>query len=305
LSAPRLLLAATAAALTVLFSGPSFAYCLTHTCDAKKEQCDFDPDTQCNVGGHPLYWASSMVTWSVQKDGSPRDGITAETLREVVQSAFSQWENVQCDGGHPKIHLEGYPTNDPFIVCAKPEYNQDQPNANVITFHDDTWPYAESGAETLALTTVYFNPNTGEIYDANVEINSNLQTFALSNAVYPTVDLNAVLTHELGHFLGLSHSSITSATMFSNYDEGMKTLEADDKAAICASLPPGRSTSDSDLPRHGFSTDCGVPEKGCCNSTIGGPAPSGQRLGLWAFGLGLCALVGRGRFKRSARALRR
>ncbi|MES1178984.1 MAG: matrixin family metalloprotease [Myxococcales bacterium] len=302
------LVSIAALGVSSFFSSHGFAYCLTHTCDVKKEMCDIEPGTLCNIGGKPLYWASSIVTWSIQKDGSALDGISAETLREVVENAFGRWEAADCGGGlHPKISLEGYPTGNPFIVCAKPEYNQNQPNANVITFHDSTWPYAESGAETLALTTVYFNPNSGEIYDANVEINSNLQTFALTDAQYPTVDLNSVLTHELGHFLGLSHSSITSATMFSNYDEGMKTLEADDVAAICASLPPGRDTVDSDLPRHGFSTDCGVAEKGCCSSTIGGPSPSGQRLGVWAFGLGLCAFAARSRLRRSGRpaALRR
>ncbi|MEO6601195.1 MAG: matrixin family metalloprotease [Polyangiaceae bacterium] len=307
MSSSRLLLCAALLGFCSLVSAHGFAFCLTHTCDAKSEDCGA-PVNNCNVTGNALYWASTIVTWSIQKDGSALDGISAETLREVVDNAFGRWEAADCGGGtHPKIRLEGYPTGDPFIVCAKPEYNQSEPNANVITFHDSTWPYAESGAETLALTTVYFNPDTGEIYDANVEINSNLQTFALSEAHYPTVDLNAVLTHELGHFLGLSHSSIPSATMFANYDEGMKTLEADDVAAICASLPPGRDTVDTDLPRHGFSTDCGVPEKGCCSSTIGGPSPSGQRLGLWAFGLGLCAFGARarGRLKRSGAALRR
>lgn len=305
MSSFRPFLGVAAFGFSVLFSAPSFAYCLTHTCDVKKETCETD-SSGCNIGGKALFWASSIVTWSIQKDGSPLLGISAETLREVVDNAFGRWEAADCGNGqHPKINLQGYPTDNPFINCGKPEYNQDQPNANVITFHDSTWPYTESGAETLALTTVYFNPNTGEIYDSNVEINSNLNKFALSDAMYPTADLNAVLTHELGHFLGLSHSAFSNATMYSNYDEGMKTLEVDDEQAICLSLPPDRATTDSDLPRHGFSTDCGVAEKGCCSSTIGGAAPSGQRLGLWAFGLGVCALLRRGRLRRSGPALRR
>lgn len=296
MSSLRRFVATAALGSSALLSSHGFAYCLTNTCDTKKEVCPNEPGTQCITGGHSLYWASSIVTWSIQKDGSLLDGISAETLREVVENAFDRWEAADCgDGQHPKIRLEAYPPQDPFIVCAKPEYNQDQPNANVITFHDSTWPYEESGAETLALTTVYFNPNTGEIYDANVEINSNQQTFALNDAQYPTVDLNSVLTHELGHFLGLSHSQLPTATMFSHYEESMKILDADDVAGICASLPPDRATTDSDLPRHGFSGDCSVPEKGCCSSTIGGPSPSGQGLGGWAFGLGLCALLSRAR----------
>jgi len=261
------------------------------------------PVSGCYTVGLPLYWASSKVSWDIQKDGSSKRHISAETLRSVVESAFSKWQNVECPGGKPSISLEPY--GDGYVECAKPEYNQTQPNANVITFHDDTWPYEELGAETLALTTVYFSAKTGEIYDANVEINSNQQEFALSDAASTEFDLNAVLTHELGHFLGLSHTIDQNATMFSNYQPGMSTLEADDEAAICDAFPPGRQAdTDSDTPRHGFSSQCSGPE-GCCASTIGGKVPPSGAVGLWLFGLGATAWIGRARFKRSARALRR
>jgi hypothetical protein len=324
LSPLRALSSSAAACIVLALAAQGHAFCLTRTCEPP-DQCKIVDG--CNMSGHVLFWASSTVSFDVQKDsscvknldrtcqlladGTPKIAITSDTLEQVVTTAFGTWMAADCgkdtqgNDTHPNIRLKDLGQ----IECAKPEYNKTGPNANVITFHDSTWPYStSSGADTLALTTVFFDGDTGEIYDANVEINSNLQTFALSDAQYPTVDLNSVLTHELGHFLGLSHSSFTSATMFSNYDEGMKTLESDDVAAICQSLPPGRDTVDTDLPRHGFSTDCGVAEKGCCSSTIGGPSPSGQRLGLWAFGLGLCAFVARGRrarLTRSVRALRR
>ncbi len=49
----------------------------------------------------------------------------------------------------------------------------------MITFHDGPWPYENTGAETLALTTVFFSPDTGEIYDANIELNSNEASFVI------------------------------------------------------------------------------------------------------------------------------
>jgi len=308
----RVLTGAAAFAFACALSANSAAYCLTYTCDMKKEHCLTDPDTGCNIGGTKLYWAAYTVSFDVQKDGSKRQDISAAQLESVVTSAFQRWVDVLCsDGNHPGIQLSNFG----LVTCAKPEYNTDQPNQNVITFHDSEWPY-ENTADTLALTTVFFKPDTGEIYDANIEINSyqpNLDEpprFALGpgQANSNQDDLNAVLTHEIGHFLGLSHSTDGNATMYSQYKPGMTTLEDDDIAAICESLPSARDMAPpgtpEGVPRHGFSRECGEPQSGCCSSTIGGNAPTNGPLALWAFGLGLAAWSGRGLAKRSARRKR-
>lgn len=302
MSCLRLLPSAAAAAFAFALSANSAAYCLTYTCDAKKEACPIE--NGCNVGGHPLYWASDVVSFDVQKDGSKRQDISYDQLHTVVTNAFQRWVDVVCeDGNHPSIVLADFGP----VSCNKPEYNKAQPNQNVITFHDAQWPYKNTGAETLALTTVFFNPETGEIYDANIELNSFDANFVLGDADADSQhdDLNAVLTHEIGHFLGLSHSGVSNATMFQSYQLGMSTLEDDDAAAICASLPPDRVAADPGnppgVPRHGFSTKCAADETGCCSSTIGGRAPSSGPLALWAFGLGALVWLGRGRAGRAAR----
>jgi hypothetical protein len=311
--------AAAGFVLAVATSGQ--AYCLTRTCDPKSEQCQVVDG--CNMSGKVLFWASSTVSFDIQKgssclknldrtcqllpDGTPKIAITADTLEQVVTTAFGTWEAANCaSGSHPNIRLKDLGQ----IDCAKPEYNKNGPNANVITFHDSPWPYSmSSGADTLALTTVFFDGDTGEIYDANVEINSNLDDFSVGASAGREDDLNAVLTHELGHFLGLSHTSVPQATMFATYMVGMSTLDTDDELAICASLPPNRLPTTTDYtPRHGWSSECGTPDKGCCTAAVGADGPRRSTLGLWAFGLGLCALLGRGRARlrrRSAPALPR
>jgi hypothetical protein len=307
----------------------SHAYCLTRTCEPP-DQCEIVDG--CNMSGHVLFWASSTVSFDVTKDssclrnldrtcqlsadGTPKVAITADTLEQVATSAFGTWEAADCGNGtHPSIRLKDLGQ----IDCAKPEYNKNGPNANVITFHDSAWPYSmSSGSDTLALTTVFFDGDTGEIYDANVEINSSLDNFSVGapsggeapmSQGLPPDDLNAVLTHELGHFLGLSHSSVEKSTMFQTYMVGMSTLDPDDELAICASLPPNRMPTTNDYtPRHGWSSECGTPDKGCCSAAVGADGPRRNTLGLWAFGLGLCALLGRGRARlkrRSAPALPR
>ncbi len=248
----RLLPRLAAASFAFALSAHSYAYCLTYTCDANKEDCPIDSQTGCNIGGKALYWASSIVSFDVQQDGSKLQNISYDQLHEVVVNAFQRWTNAPCDDSHgPSIKLADYGP----VACAKPEYNKSQPNQNVITFHDTKWPYKNTGAETLALTTVFFSPDTGEIYDANIEINSyqaegEPPRFVLGagEADAEHDDLNAVLTHEVGHFLGLSHSIVRDATMFASYEVGMTTLEDDDIAAICASLPPDRTTTDPGTP---------------------------------------------------------
>lgn len=294
-----------AATLTLALAGHSSAYCLTRTCDPSKpmSMCEFQGS--CNLSGNVLYWPNSCISFDVQKDGSPKLGISYDTIYGIVVDSFAKWANADCgDGTHPNFVA----TDLGAVDCAKPEYNKTQPNANVIAFHDASpWPHPNA-VDTLALTTVFFQGDSGEIYDANVEINSAEDTFSTDNSDAVAPELSAVLTHEIGHFLGLSHSDESAATMFSRYMPGMDTLEQDDIDGICLALAPDRSIkSDSCTPRHGFSGDCGTPETGCCATAVGSGASSSRTLGLFAFGLGLCAWTARLRFRRSGSrpALRR
>ena len=88
-------------------------------------------------------------------------------------------------------------------------------------------------------------------------------------------DLDFIITHEAGHFLGLSHSCRPDATMLATYtlgDTNLRTLRSDDVAGICEIYPPGGATEMCDpTPRHGFSADCGTDaqDRGCCATAPG------------------------------------
>lgn len=285
---------ATAASLVALLSSaPAFAYCRTTTCDPQTE-CDYDA-RGCTDVGLPLAWKSGCVPYSVHKKASPARNIDYDEVHEITERAFERWTRANCDGDTPSLAVRDMsPAN-----CSEPEYNSNDPNANVIMFRDSNWPYAGASA-TLALTTITFNYETGEIFDADIEVNSFKTPLTTSDSVV-NFDLESIITHEAGHFLGLSHSHIPSATMFVEYAHGdlsFRDLESDDEEGICAAYPPNRQVSNKACaPRHGFSPDCAEPEdSGCAIAN----APTGSKR-AWPFAMALAVAAGLGVRKRRRR----
>ncbi len=263
-------------------------YCRTKACDNQPAYDDVwqtTPDTPCqrdSVGclleGTPLYWPQNCISFSVQQDGSPAQSIDYGLAHATIEKAFEAWLNVDCGGG--AIPSFGVADFGP-AVCDHIEYNKDQPNANVFLFRDGSWPYAGQ-EDTLALTTITYNTENAQIYDADVEINSAQARFTFADDSAGTVDdLQAVLTHECGHFLGLSHDPVLGSSMYPEYSPGdlyQRTPDGDDIAGICEIYPPSDEVDVKHCaPRHGFSRDCAKPQSGGCSIRRTGDdgAPSG------------------------------
>lgn len=284
-------LAAFAASLATLVStAPAFAFCRTTTCDPQTE-CNYDSQG-CTTVGLPLTWKSGCVSYSVQRGASPFRNVDYETIHTIAERAFNRWTKVDCRGGTPSLST----SNLSPVNCGEPEYNSNNGNANVIMFRDQDWPYAGANA-TLALTTITFNYETGEIFDADIEVNSFKTPLTTSTTVVD-FDLESIITHEAGHFLGLSHSHIGTATMFVEYERGdlsFRDLAEDDEEGICATYPPDRPISSDDCrPRHGFSSDCAPPPDDGCS--IASTAPGAVR--GWPCALALVLGIGLGAARR-------
>ena len=274
---------ATVIALGILgIAADASAYCRSTTCRTTADhECETD-DNNCPIEGAKLFWPTSCVGFSFNQDAT-QDLDPDETFA-TLRKCFAAWTQVTCPGGgQASITLQ----EGPLVACHKSEYNKSGPNVNVILFQDDDWQYRTIDA-TLAKTSVTYNDDTGEIYDADIEINTanNDMTLDLPPA-HVSYDLQSIITHEAGHFIGIAHSPDDDAIMAPTYSPGSikRDLTADDIGAVCEIYPPNSGVVCNPTPRGGFSGTCDDPpaKKGLCAASPP-PAQTG--------GAGTTALLG-------------
>lgn len=109
----------------------------------------------------------------------------------------------------------------------------DGKNDVIVHFTDWSPPLATGAAGHTVLYTL-----GGRVVEADVHLNARDFEFAVG-AVAGKIDLQAILTHELGHVLGVGHSAETRATMNPGLPSGIaaRSLERDDVDAACALYP--------------------------------------------------------------------
>jgi hypothetical protein len=245
---------AAACSLTLLgHAGSAHGYCRTTTCKAdlgNPAECAIDANG-CAERGVALYWPSRCVPLAVNEKGSPLLGISAAEAETLVLGAASRWTRADCNGRPPSVTF----VDQGIVECGLVEYNAEGPNANVVLFRDTGW---EHDPLDLALTTVTFDVTDGKIHGADIELNSELIRQGYSDHV------GTIMTHEIGHVLGLAHSAVPGALMNADYAaNGITIATDDDEEGVCAVYPPGLEIPACDA-RKGFDSRCGGAVEGSC-----------------------------------------
>lgn len=287
-------------ALGLSLASPAAAFCRLTTKSPSAADGRPPPMGCIDDGGIALAWKRRCISYTLVP--SERLGIGLEDMRSVVDRSFSAWMQVQC-GGQPVPVVLGQ--TEQLGECSFAEYNRFGPNANTIAFAADWTTRGEDYlAEAYGLTLVWHNPDTGEILDADIQINlSHGESVAICGDACDdaNIDLQNVLTHEAGHFLGLAHSPERTATMYGDAEIAeliKRDLDMDDEKGLCAIYggEPAPECEPADYaPRRGFSAQCARPmESSTCAAQPG--RTSRGVLGAVAFGvLGLAWLARRRR----------
>lgn len=267
--------------------------------------------TKTDNGAHCLRWPVSAGTRGtvrfVQSTlGDPTLGAGAF---DAVSRSAQTWEaqlqacgNLDLvEGARSSSRFVGYSPggqNENLVLfrtqlCSPPVVPSNDPCLSAGTC-GNTYDCWEHGPSVVALTTSSYVVSSGEVLDADVELNaaSAVPTIVNSPPCSPGAlstscvanDVQNATTHELGHFLGLAHSPDPASTMYESEPIGetsKRALDTGSKQFVCDVYPSGQASRDC---TGGSSTTSGC-------SSAGEPGGTGPGILLL---LALLVLAGRG-----------
>jgi Matrixin len=272
--------------------------------------------TRVGQNGPFLYWATRGHSFQIDSRGTP--DVTDGSAFDAVRKSYATWAAVTCSD----LMFQEEP---PAATDRQIGYVQGGTNHNLVLWRTkscaaavpsgdacqtqggcnnkyDCW---DGDSKAIATTTTTSRTSTGEILDADTELNDVGFPFTtvdgppcpaggpFSGCV--AFDVQNTMTHEAGHTLGLGHSTDLNATMYAFAPGGQtskRTLGQDDIDGICFIYPKGGPTE----------TGSGSSSAG---PTVPFPKPGGgcasAGAASWAALLGAAALWRSSRGRRSRR----
>jgi hypothetical protein len=238
--------------------------------------------TPTDDGTLPTCWVERSHPVLLGETGS--DDISFAQAEHALEQALETWSSPACSDWDFDYRGTTSDTRAGF------DSEDIEGNTNVVVWNEDDFTYGVFAA----LTLVTFDPTDGRIYDVDIEMNGTDYTFSVDGEA-GVFDVQDVLTHELGHFIGLGHSTVGEATMAGGSVPGetfRHDLDPDDIDGLCTIYPAGDVTPDCPAGAGPVDDEWGQNDCSCAS------APSGAAsLISLVFGV---ALVGRRRRATSA-----
>ena len=182
------------------------------------------------------HWLDSDFPLPIAIDGLNSD-IPSALAVTIVQASAQHWEDINTSYFTADAHAYNAGTE------LKPALDFDYQNSVFFDIGGVNFP---PGGTVIAFTRSVVELTAGQTLDADLVFNDrDFYCSTTSPVLTPppagqqSVDLEAVITHELGHAFGLDHTSVSGATMvpFITNDTTQRTLELDDRAGNSTIYP--------------------------------------------------------------------
>lgn len=159
-----------------------------------------------------------------------------ETTLSLIADSYASWRAPNCSDFSYSYQGE---TNDDYQTG-------DQINTLVWRYNGSTFPRELGGASTIGVTLSSAFGNRA--IDGDIVFNGIDHTWVIGANRFGEVDAQSIITHEVGHQLGLDHSPFQSATMYAAYlgGDGSASLSNDDISGVCNLYPSGAQSECSD-----------------------------------------------------------
>ena len=200
-----------------------------------RDSFEFEPSAQTV---RRIHWPKKTIEIALSNSLlSPGSNIKPDSdVVGAVRRALARWSNL---------------SNINFVVTWSNATSISPADAgdgvSLVTIADTPENEAFNSETTTGRTRVFFDPETGNIAEADISINprpraeDGTQLQFSTDGTPGTYDLEATFTHEIGHLLGLDHSAVLSSTMQSrqayNGTFGLpalteRTLSEDDRQKV-------------------------------------------------------------------------
>jgi hypothetical protein len=188
------------------------------------------------AGDNPLRWYVGRPAYNWTMATVEPEEATWEEAKAIIEAAYDAWIDTPC-GLVPEFTYGG---TSAATKGTLPTSLAETPD-NVVVFIRSRTDWQSSGNQSswLAITKIANDSLSGEIIDADMEINDGMYKFHYGEEAPPagSIDFRAMIVHEAGHFFGLDHSQSNVATMYATYSGdpvAARSLDQDDIDGICA-----------------------------------------------------------------------